>query len=62
MTGTGTFTPPPPGLVVLWSERLASQKTKPISTKKISTVTETILVAKPSVGVKASTEVSRMTP
>ena len=42
--------------------RLASQKTKPISRKKISTVTETTWVAKPSVGVKASTEVSRITP
>ena len=42
--------------------RLASQKTKPIRAKKISTVTETTCVAKPRVGVKASTEVSRITP
>ena len=42
--------------------RLASQKTNPIRTKNISTVTETTCVAKPRVGVKASGEVSRMTP
>ena len=42
--------------------RLASQKTNPIRTKKMSTVTETTCVAKPRVGVKASGEVSRMTP
>ena len=43
-------------------ERLESQKMNPIKAKKIRTVTETTLVAKPRVGVKASTEVSRMTP
>ena len=42
--------------------RLAIQNTKPIRRKNRSTVTETTLVAKPSVGVNASTEVSRMTP
>ena len=42
--------------------RLVIQNTKPIRRKNTSTVTETTFVAKPSVGVNASTEVSRMTP
>ncbi len=42
--------------------RLVIQNTKPISRKNASTVTETTDVAKPRVGVKASAEVSRMTP
>jgi hypothetical protein len=42
--------------------RLASQKTNPMSRKKASTVHDTTTVANPSVGVKASGDVSRMTP
>ena len=42
--------------------RLAIQNTKPIRRKNTSTVTETTCVAKPSVGVNASGEWSRMTP
>ena len=42
--------------------RLVIQNTKPIRRKKMSTVTETTCVAKPSVGVKASADWSRMTP
>jgi hypothetical protein len=44
------------------ADRLLSQNTMPMNTKKISVVTDTTFVAKPSVGVKASTEVSRTTP
>ena len=45
-----------------WPGRLASQNTRPMKPKKISTVIETTCVAKPSVGVNASGEVSRTTP
>jgi hypothetical protein len=38
------------------------QNTTPIRRKNSSTVTETTDVAKPRVGVKASAELSRMTP
>ena len=42
--------------------RLVIQNTKPIRRKNRRTVTETTRVAKPMVGVNASTEVSRTTP
>ena len=43
-------------------ERLESQKTRAIKLKKIKTVIETTFAANPRVGVKASGEVSRITP